>query len=119
MESTMLKSLKSMLAKMFGLSVEVEVREVPVEGHSFRITTLRPFKGHSMVATGWRDGSPAEVALSLAIDGTARCGEYITIGGQRWRAWAGAVTPVDPAPRECTGDRSRDRERRPNPCTAK
>ena len=115
----MLKSLKSMLARMFGLSVEVvEVRDVPVEGHSFRITTLRPFKGHSTVVHGWRDGSPAEVALSLAVDGTARCGEYVAIGGQRWRVWAGAITPVDPAPRAVAGDRKRDRENRPNPCTA-
>ena len=115
----MMKSLKSMLAKWFGIVPVVELVEVPVEGHQYRITHLRPFKSHSMVATGWRDGSPAEVALSLAIDGTVRCGEYITIGGQRWRAWAGAVTPVDPAPRAVAGDRKRDRERRPNPCTAK
>jgi|LauGreDrversion4_2_1035121.scaffolds.fasta_scaffold29240_6 hypothetical protein len=116
----MMKSLKSMLAKWFGLSVEVvEVRDVPVEGHSFRITHLRPFKGHSMVATGWRDGSPAEIALSLVRDGSVKCGEYIKIGGQRWRAWGGAITPVDPAKRQYAGQRRMDRERRPNPCTAK
>ena len=112
----MLKSLKSMLARVFGLTVNVEV---PVEGHQYKVTMLRPFKGHSMVASGWRDGSPAEIALSLVRDGTVRCGEYITIGGQRWSAWAGSITPVDPAKRQFKGDRKRDRERRPNPCDAK
>lgn len=114
----MLKSLKSMLAKWFGVNVIQNV-DVPVEGHEYRISTLRPFKGHRMVACGWRDGSPAEIALSLVTDGTIRCGEYVSIGGQRWRAWNGAVTPVDPAPRRFPGERGRDRERRPNPCTAK
>ena len=118
----MMKSLKSMLAKWFGLTVEVPVVqnvEIPVEGHHYKVTMLRPFKGHSIVAAGWRDGSPAEIALSLVRDGSVKCGEYIKIGGQRWRAWGGAITPVDPAKRQYAGQRRMDRERRPNPCTAK
>ena len=107
----MLKSLKSKVAEWFGIVVEV-----PVEGHQFVVTHLKAFKGHRTVVSGWRDGTPAEIALSLALDGTAKSGEYIRIGGQRWKSWGDAVTPVDPAVRVRGGDRRRDRERRPNPC---
>ena len=107
----MLKSLKERLAEVFGIRMEV-----PVEGHQFVVTHLKAFKGHRTVVAGWRDGTPAEIALSLALDGTAKSGEYIRCAGQRWRAWNGAITPVDPAVRVRGGDRRRDRERRPNPC---
>jgi hypothetical protein len=112
-----LKSVKSFFARLFGLKAEQV--QVPIEGHEYRVSKLHPFKGHSMVAYGWRDGTPAEVALSLVKSGEAFQGEYITIGGQRWRAWNGAVTPVDPAKRQFSGDRSKHREVQPNPCEVK
>ena len=114
-----LKSLKSLFARIFGLKAEQNNVEVPVEGHNFRVTLLRPFKGHSTVHVGWMNGTPGEIALALVNDGTALPGEYITIGGQRWRAWAGAVTPVDPARRQFSGDRGRHREKVGNPCQSR
>jgi hypothetical protein len=114
-----LKSVKSFFARLFGLKAEQVQFQVPVEGHEYRITMLRPFKGHSMVHRGWADGTPAQIALMLAQAGYALQGEYVTIGGQRWRVWAGAVTPVDPAKRQFAGDRSKHREVQPNPCEVK
>ena len=114
-----LKSVKSFFARIFGLKAEQVQVQVPVEGHEYRITMLRPFKGHSLVHRGWADGTPAQIALSVAQAGYALQGEYVTIGGQRWRVWNGAVTPVDPAKRQFAGDRRKDREMRSNPCEVK
>jgi hypothetical protein len=115
---SIVKTVQSALISLFGIKPTVEYIDTPVEGHQFTVTTLVRFKGHDKYATGWRNGTPAQIADSLRMDGSAPEGCYISIAGQRWKVWSNAITPVDPAHRVRKGDRRRDRNARPNPCEA-
>lgn len=113
----MLKNLVSLVRSLFGSPAPkteiVYLPAAPAKPTMIPYTVDRTVGGRTkVVAWGEIDADTPSAALALIVgSGKAFPGEAVNIDGTRWRIWTNArPTPIDPAKRNHSGDRRRDRE---------